>query len=408
MKAVMKAQFYSIIALVITLPIFIFTVNFLTYSQRISYSVADRVISDQINQLVGSLELDTEKAMEICGRRALLAATNYVIEGGIPLDDASANITTLMLKGTINGTADFMMINNTMPNWSQRISSKPVNFDVTLEYGNVSIESSNGFSLTLGMDLNVTVCDKLQIAKIEKVNLRKLVTISLLGLEDPFFPMNTQGFIRRIIRRASPSHFSLNLVDGSANSSGSCSGDVTFNKSLDDDTKILVAENVTGVVFSRHMGIILEDEENLTGDIDCYLTGNSSAVDIVNGTVTSTGYETVYIDGLTKWAWSMPGAEKLQERYYYPGNGPDFLKRLEGDYTPSANGIVTLIYVPELEEQAFEIDDYSRVAYLYFSGQGGCEKVRNTPEWFGIDSSHADEFNVSDLTTGESCYTWSP
>jgi hypothetical protein len=200
----------------------------------------------------------------------------------------------------------------------------------------------------------------------------------------------------------------MNAVTGSVNSSGTCLGPVTFNKSLDDNTKILVAENLTGVVFSRHLGIILEDEDNLTVQIACSLTGNGSAVTLIDDIITSTGYENIYIDELTESAWSMPGAERLGERYYYRGDGPDFLQRLEGNYSPSANGIVTFVYVPELEEQAFVVDGYSRVAYLYFSGQGGCQKVRNTPDWFGIDNTHAGEFNVTDLTTGDPCYTWSP
>lgn len=404
----MKAQFYSILALIFTLPIFIYTMYYLTYSERMSYSLADRIVSDQINQLVGSIELDTEKAMEISCRRALLAATNFVLNSGTPLSNATSNITTLMFTGAINGTTSFMMENNTMPNWSSRISSKPVNFDVFLEYNNISIESGDGFSIRMDMDLNITVADKLGIAKIEKFDKRNFVSISLLGLEDPMFPMNTQGFIRRIIRRASPDHFSMNAVTGSVNSSGSCLGPVTFNKSEDDNTKILVAENLTGVVYSRHLGIILEDEDNLTVQISCSLTGNGSAVTLIDDIVTSTGYGNVYIDGLTKSSWSMPGAEMLGERYYYSGNGPDFLQRLEGNYSPSANGIVTFVYVPELEEQAFVVDGYSRVAYLYFSGQGACQKVRNMPDWFGIDGTNAAEFNVTDLTTGDPCYTWTP
>ncbi len=404
----MRAQFYSILALVLSLPIFLFTVQYLEYSQRTSYDVAERVISDQLHQLVRSIELDTEKAMEIAGRRSLLAATNFVIDGGAPLTDAVTNISTLMVAGTINGSENFMMINNTMPNWSYRISSKPVNFDVSLEYGNISVENKDGFSLIIGMDLNVTATDKLGIARIEKVNARKSITISLLGLEDPIFPLNTQGFIRRIIRRASPDHFSMLVVSGSDNTSGECEGPVTFNKSLDDPTKILVAENLTGVVYSNHLGIILEDEDNLTGQIGCYLTGNSSAVELVNATIASTGYDTVYIDGESESAFSMPGAGSLAERYYYSGNGPDFLQRLEGNYTPSADGIVTFIYAPELEEQAYPIEDYPRVAYMFFTEQGICYKVRNTPDWFGINDAYAAEFNVTGLLTADPCYTWSP
>ncbi|MCK5547795.1 MAG: hypothetical protein KAI64_02190, partial [Thermoplasmata archaeon] len=100
----MKAQFYSILALIFTLPIFIYTMYYLTYSERMSYSLADRIVSDQINQLVGSIELDTEKAMEISCRRALLAATNFVLNSGTPLSNATSNITTLMLAGEMSGS----------------------------------------------------------------------------------------------------------------------------------------------------------------------------------------------------------------------------------------------------------------------------------------------------------------
>ncbi len=400
----MKAQFYSIIAILIAVPIFMFTVSFLTYSEKLSDTVSDRVISDQLSQLEYSIELDTTKAMEVSGRRALLSATNYVINSGEPLDDSVANITQLMLIGYINETEDFLMINNTMPNWSQRISSNPVNFNVHIQYGNVSVEDYEGFYIRIGMDINITVTDKLDRVSIEKTNLRRYVTVSVNGLEDPMFPLETQGFIRRIIRQADPPYSNRNVVTGSANSSGSCSGMVTFNKSENDNTKILVANNLSYVTFDNHLGIILEDEENLTDETDiiCFNTGNDSAVSLVSDAIAS-GYETVYIDDATRSVWSMPVAETLPERYYYRIDGPTFLQRLEGDYTPSPGGIATFIYVPELQEQAMPVSDYSRVAYRYFSGDGDCYQVGNMDEWFGIDSGDAQELNLTDLLTSNPC-----
>lgn len=400
----MKGQFYSIIAILIAIPIFIFTVNYLSYTEKTQDIVADRVVSDQISQLVGSIKMDTKKAMETTARRALLAATNEVMNYGKPLSDAVENITALMITGNINNTGAFLMINNTMPNWSDRISSKPVNFYVTLAYGNMSIESWDGFSIRVGMDINITVADMLGKAKIENVNERKYVTVSILGLEDPMFPMETQGFIRRIIREADPSYVNMNVVTGSTNSSGSCSGIVTFNKSENDNTKILVANNLSYVTFDNHLGIILEDEDNLTDETDiiCHVTGNGSSVSLVTDAIAS-GYDTIYIDDGTKSAWSMPVAETLPERYYYRVPGPTFLQRLEGDYTPSPDGIATFIYVPDLQEQAFPINPYSRVAYRYFSDDGDCDQVENMDSWFGIDSTDAQDFNLTDLMTANPC-----
>jgi hypothetical protein len=399
----MKGQFYSIIALLISIPIFIFTVHYLTYSENLSERVSDIVISDQIKQLEHSIELDSIKAVEISGRRAILAVTNHVINSGEFVSDAKENITALMLNGEINGSQDFMMINNTMPNWSARISSKPVNFNVALGYGNISVEQNDAFSIKIGMDINMTLTDKLDRVKIEKTNMRKYVTVTILGLEDPFFPLNTNGFIRRIIREADPTHVNMNVVTGSVNSSGSCSRVVTFNKSEDDNTKILVANNLTGIQYDRHLGIILEDEDDLSGeDLACYITGNGSSVSLVTNAIAS-GYDKIYIDNNTKSAWSIPLADNIPERYYYTVDGPTFLQRLEGNYTPSANGIATFIYVPELQEQAFPIQDYSRVAYRYFSDDGDCYQVENMDEWFGLDNSDISKFNMTGLLTADSC-----
>jgi hypothetical protein len=401
----MRAQFYSILALIITLPVILFTVSYISYAQKSSYGIADRIVSDQLNQLMQSIELDTKKAMEITARRALISSTNFVLSGGTPLTAAAENITELMLSGNINGSENLFMSNNTIPNWSSRISSKPINFNVELQYSNISVESYKGFFMRVGMDFNATISDKLGISKIVKTGIRKYVTISLLGLEDPLFPLNTQGFVRRIIRRSDVPHFSMLVVDGSSNSSGTCEGEVTYNKSEVDVTKILVADNVSGVVYANHLGIILEDEKNLSGQISCYITGNSSAVQLVKDAESASRYSVFYIDGPSDKAFSMPGTKNLSERYYYVGNGPDFLKRLEGNNTPSQDGLLTFIYVPELEAEAYIINDYSRIAHLYFDDTGSCSKARNAPDWFGIDDAYATEFNISELLTYDACHT---
>ncbi|MCD6496597.1 MAG: hypothetical protein J7K54_04970 [Candidatus Aenigmarchaeota archaeon] len=398
----MKAQFYSLISILIAIPIFVFVVQYMEYNANTGDAISERVISDQLGQLVNSIEMDTVKAMEISGRRALLAATNYVISSGEALDDPVANITELMTNGTINGSSSFLMLNNTMPDWEQRILSKPVDFTVTLDYWNISIANYDGYSLVVGMDVNITATDKLGKVRIDKTGKRKYAYISVAGLEDPMFPLETGGFIRRIVQRPEPGHVAFKVVAGSSNSSGTCSGPVTFNKSEDDDTKILVAENLTGVVFSRHLGIILEDEDDLSGQISCYVTGNNSAVGLVRSAL-ETGYDVIHIDNETKSAWSMPIENSLPERYYYRIPGPTFLQRLGGDYTASPDGIATFIYVPELQEQAIPVDDYSRVAYRYFSRSGSCYQVDDMPEWFGMDSSDASDMNLTELLTSDPC-----
>jgi hypothetical protein len=400
----MKAQFYSMLAVALAIPIFVFTVYYVSHSSSLGDAVSERVISDQMKQLADSIELDTAKAIEISGRRALLEVTSYVVSSGEPLSDASENITALMLTGVLNGSESFMMNDNTMPNWSARISAKDTNFDVSIGYGNLTVENGDGFSIHVSIDVNVTVAEKLGRAMIQKVNVRKDAYVSVVGLEDPLFPMQTQGFIRRTIRRAPMGYAADMLLSVPTYAYGNCTGPLTFDKSEVDTSKILVAENLSGVVYARHLGIILADSDDMSGQIGCYLTGNASAYVILHAFSESWPGAEVHVDQQGKSAWSLPLADDLQGRYYYAGGGPDFLERLEGRLEESPDGISTFVYVPELEEQALPVTPDSRVEWRYFAGDGDCYQVRGLPAWFGVDTTDAAEYGLSGLlSTAKTC-----
>lgn len=399
----MKGQFYSMIAVLLAVPIFVFVVQYMSYSDSLGAAVSERVISDQMKQLADSIELDTAKAIEISARRALIEASNYVVSSGEPLSDAKENLTTLMLTGVLNGSESFMMQGNTMPNWSARITAKDTNFGVSVEYGNLTIENRDGFSIEVGIDVNVTVTERLGRARIDKVNVRKVAVVSVEGLEDPLFPMNTHGFIRRTIRRAPMGYAAENLLTVPTYAYGNCTGQLTFNKSEVDTGKILVTDNLTDVVYVRHLGIILSDSDDLSGQTDCYLTGEAGAYATLYSFAQAHPGATLYVDQESKSAWSLPLAEGMQGRYYYAGGGPDFLQRLEGKLQESSGGMSTFAYVPELEEQALTVTPDSRVEWRYFGGDGSCYQLRGLPAWFGMDADDAAKYGLSDLLTAYPC-----
>jgi hypothetical protein len=225
----------------------------------------------------------------------------------------------------------------------------------------------------------------------------------VVGLEDPIFPMQTQGFIRRTIRQAPLGYAAQRLVYVPTYAYGNCTGPLTFNKSEVDTGKILAADNLSGVVYSRHLGIILSDTDNLSGQTGCYLTGNGSAYEILYAFAQAHPGADVHVDQVSKSAWSLPLIDYLQGRYYYAGGGPDFLERLEGKLSESGDGVSTFVYVPELEEQALTVTPDSRVEWRYFSGDGDCYQVRGLPAWFGMDADDAEEYGLSALLTSKAC-----
>lgn len=390
----MKSQLYSIIAILIIIPIFLFITQYLTSSQTIRQEISEKIVADQLHQLEKSVEQDFSKALTITNKRALLAAINWVIENGTGLDDAKFRLNELMENESLHGNKSFLMENNTLKDWKNKILAIPTGFNLDLNYSNLTIENWYGFNLNASTNLNISVSDNLGIAKIEKNDLEKSVLISVSGLEDPIFPLNTQGFVRRTVIKYPFPFYTKKIVTGA--SSGNCSGNATFNESDTGLNKILITHNASGK-GSGFGGVVSETSD--LPSVSCYVIEASNAVNEINDTINQANYSIIYLDNLTDGVWSLPINQGLEQGYYsyFNESGPNFLQRLEANLNSSTNGLETWVNIPELEQAGIPVYDYSRIAYLYFSDYPGCYKVRGLPDWFRIDWEHAVKYDLGDL-----------
>ncbi|MCK4335992.1 MAG: hypothetical protein KAW40_04695 [Candidatus Aenigmarchaeota archaeon] len=396
----MRGQFYSIIAIFITIPIVIF-ISYYVFSQGGETGIYENIVADQIHQVEKSIENDFGKAIVTSGKRALIAGDDYVVMSGNAMSDAIAGIKELMENGTMEGNESLLMFNNTLGNWTKKILNVPVNFDVNLSYANLEISNYDSFRIKASSNLNVSVADELGIGRIDKKDMYYEAMIPVKGAEDPIFTLKTNGVVTRSIKISKYPYRAKKLVIGGTNSSGSCSGEVTFNKS-ECDTKILVAGNTTGVNFGCFSGFVIEDSIDLSGNSNCYLTGNSSAVENISQAISDTGYDEVYIDSDTTSVWHLPIREEIDNKYYFPGNGPNFLKRLEGDLNSSSNGMETFVNLPELQNYGLPIkEDVISVAYIYFLDQDYIGyPVRGLQGWFRVNRTFSDKYGLTELCDG--------
>jgi len=397
----MRGQFYSLTAILIAIPIMLF-VSFYMLSQARGPDIYERIVSDQIHQLESSLGRDFGKALVTSCKRSLIAAGDKVILNGTPLDNSVLRLKELMDNGTLYGEEVILMFNNTLGNWTDRIYNIPINFRVNLGYSSLDVSSYDYRNVKASAKFNISVADVLNIANIEKVNVNYEMQVSIKDMEDPLFPLKTNGVLTRVIRFSPFGYRAKKIVIGSSNSKGSCSGDITFEKSECNTAKILVTYNITGVNFGCYGGVIIEDSVDLSNDTNCYVTGNGSSVVLTNTTITETGYQRVYIDNETKSVWHLPIEFELENGYYFQGEGPNYLKRLEGSLESSQNGLESLINAPELESVGIPIkENQVSLDYLYFSEQDYIGyRVRGLPEWFKINQSIANRYNLNELFEG--------
>lgn len=82
--------------------------------------------------------------------------------------------------------------------------------------------------------------------------------------------------------------------------------------------------------------------------------------------------------------------DHLDKGYYLATNeSPNFLDRLRGDSSPDANGIESLVNLPELSTQGIPTNDKTAVDHIYFSASNpSASGINGMPAWFNLDSKH--------------------
>jgi hypothetical protein len=382
---------YSIIAILLSAPIFLFTAYYITASQTLKFGSEEKVIADQIHEVERSIEDDFIRGVEISGRRALIAAIDYIVTSGFFLDDSKFRIEELMTESTIYGNVSYVMQNNTLADWRSKILNVSTSFDSNLSYYDFSMES-DGFDVKFNIGLNVNVSHRNRDLAIKRNDTFQGI-VSIENIEDPIMTIKTRGYVRRVFKKYPFSFYARKIVEGIGE--GSCIGNVTFDSSSMDNEKILVTYN--GSEISGFRGVVAQTTD--IPDVDCYVVGASDAVEKINQTINEINYTEIYLDNETNAVWSLPINFGLQGNYYYPGDGPNILNRLEGNLTNTSNGIFTFVNTDELQQFGLEVKaNQSVLDYIYFSNDTvGGYLVRGLPSWFRIDIYSAGKFNLTEL-----------
>jgi hypothetical protein len=389
----MRAQIYSIVAVMAAVPLFLFIAYYISSTQTLGFSSSEKIVADQMHDVDTIIGEDFIRALKISGRRSLLALVSESLLNGTYISNSNDKILELLLNGTMDSEQNSFMYNNTLQYWKDRILSIPVGFDVNIDYSNLTVENLDGFNIEFSVDFIINISERTGKMRIDKTT-KLETTTSTTGLEDPLFPINTLGFGKRVIERYPYSVYSLKL--GTGQSSGSCSGNATFNESDPEKSqKILVTHNASAV--SGFLGVVSETSD--VPSAGCYIVGVSGAVDSINQSIRSTGFPELYLDNSTDSVWYLPVKYGIENGYYFPEPGPDFFQRLEGNLTNQTDGYQTFVNTQELEELGISIKpEQSRTDYLYFSEQTiNGDPVRGLPDWFRIDTQTAGIYNLTEL-----------
>lgn len=407
---VLKGQFYSMIAIVVIIPILIFITGTMVSIQETKFSATEKIISDQLHIVEKSIEEDFHKGVEISIRRAFLALIdNQILNGSYYEVDESGNIIMELLEnGTIYGEPNFIMTNNTLNEWKSRILEVSTGFDVdfTFTYPTGLFDGTEIYG-DYGMDIEVS--DKFGISKINKTNVRKEYRISIEDLEDPIFPLGTNGLVRRKFKMYPYDLYvaRFNSTPGNfANTGVFKTGNMTTDTGTPSLSKVLLINDVSGY---SGWGCIIGETGIKDPSQDCYMLVDSLS-DITDAMNSVNNYSEILIDDQTQDAWFLPfKMGVLNKTYFLPqGNatGPNIFDRCEKDFEFSGNPqMFTFVNADELLEAGLQVEeDMTMLAWWYFWGEGVLGSgvgypIRGEPlpSWFVLDNYSAEGLGIQDI-----------
>ncbi|HDH41349.1 MAG TPA: hypothetical protein ENG12_02955 [Candidatus Altiarchaeales archaeon] len=205
-----KRGFLFTIATIILIIPLIYLVSFYSgVSETKMEDTIGRIRCDELHYFVEDVRRDMERAATIFGRRAAVNAIEDVIQTGVPLKNytfqctpqcdvdcgkfiypengSEAAIAELVICGTLHGKNVTNMLNNTLPEWIERITEEGelMGFDVNITPFEIKVVPRDAWHFAIIVENNVRVSDREGLCFYTESIMTAISNTSIIGLEDP-------------------------------------------------------------------------------------------------------------------------------------------------------------------------------------------------------------------------------
>ena len=205
-----KGIFFTLIAItVMAMFILVFTPQADISLQKDNQAIRTRISS--VDNYVDDLENRYfETVLRAATHKTTLSLIFYMNSTGSFLTNVDSAFSEVMLTGKINGvpidsvTGKKIMENNTLLNWSNSIiqaAKDTLNANTNISIHNVSVFQTGPWTIESRLILNFTVNSS--IASWKKENVTITASISIEGLHDPYYLVNTNKAYTNQIKRSS-------------------------------------------------------------------------------------------------------------------------------------------------------------------------------------------------------------
>lgn len=388
-----KGIFYSILTIIIMVPLLTLSSTYSEALRGYGTDIGSNVRMKSGLYFLNSVNEDFDRAVEIIGRRSMTACINKVIIDGNGLSSAENSILELFENSTLDGVPSDM-VDYTIYEWMNKsdVMAGKRGFVLEREIRSIGISMEDPWNVMLTIDLRMKLGDKENLFYYEKNETRK-VPVSIDGLEDPIYILNTGGRVTRKVDKSVASPTSLITSGSGGNGWGAGTSIKTGDPAsvTDKDEKVLVVSS-TSSSHAAFAGVVTGSNSTPLG-APYVLAGGWD--NVPNST-------RVVAEGTQGEVWDIQNLYDIHgKRLYVAGDGPSFLDRIEGSLvnTYPGAGLESLVDKDEILEKTGYVEDRSNVDYIYFNGASpNIYYVKGMPSkasWsFRIDEAHRARYGV--------------
>jgi len=207
-----KAVFFTVAAIVLSVVIILsFTVHSGYRLKEKMNTIETRITT--MNNFIKDIEQDLQKGIYIASFRAFLSMTQYIASNGTFINNVEGTFSELFLNGTINSQEVSLMTDSTFTDWVNKIQQEADKVDIIISFtvNDAEISQEEPWSIAVSTNMDMEIRDNKQTSS-WNINKDVATNISITGLEDPLYVVNSYGRVSNTIRISPFEHF---LVGGS-------------------------------------------------------------------------------------------------------------------------------------------------------------------------------------------------
>jgi len=205
--------FMLLVIVIITLFLASYTLYLGIESRK---SIQQRV--ETMSNFLNSIEEDLDRQLFISSFRIFFLLNKYTIENQEYVDNVTFRFHEGFFNGTIynqtNENITIIMKGATFSNFTYKINQNAakINVDVNFSTPIIKVEQLNPWTITVSMDMNMTMKDKGDLASWERVE-HIVIAIPVEGFEDPTYPLGSGNpGIVNVINRTNYTTFPTDLT----------------------------------------------------------------------------------------------------------------------------------------------------------------------------------------------------